>query len=730
MAYYDENSVKKNKKGWSLITESTTELETIDLTNFLPENMKGVNIVANSTYSADYNTITSSYFNDTITAKNGKYNITLKGYGTKKVTTGNFENKYTFENYGKSTINAGDKKDTYIIKYGNSTIVDKGGDNEYKIYDNTTNKITNKGGLNTYTIYGGKNTIVDYGTVNYYIEKGENNIKVKSGADKTNYFKLDTIWQSNFITSGASSDIYDLYVGGGAYANIKSGAGKDYINIYDTHYSDKPTLDIDTGAGDDEVVIDLKYADHASTNINNIKTSKGSDKVTIKAGALNTINTGSGKDTIIISGGLQNYINGGKDNDIITVGGGNSTIQGGNDTITVIAGNTTINANSDTIDLSGGNNTVNAKAGKNTINVLDCSGDTPHIINLLKGTNTVNVTGGIESDWVRSEINIIAGKNTINIGGYSTNGITSTTKSAKKITIKDNAYCSVQLGAGADTITNSSIVNETNSMYSGAGNDKFYISNGKTKRAYGEKGNDYFEIISGSLHYAYGEEGNDTFNVKAGSGHKLYGADGKDTFNINGGSVIWAYGDEGDDIYNINLTEYGQSAILSDSAGNNKINIGKNYKGIIAVNDFNGANDTLSFDKSYKLTTSNNINSDGTLNTSDSNVTIYSNYTKSTGAFNTVDIQFITNLKDELQNNKIDQRFVAADSTIEKYSFGGKNYTLNLDNLKQDLAAWFSADGHTGYTDSASVFTGGDANDIQSLMAVYTKDTANCFVKA
>ena len=25
---------------------------------------------------------------------------------------------------------------------------------------------------------------------------------------------------------------------------------------------------------------------------------------------------------------------------------------------------------------------------------------------------------------------------------------------------------------------------------------------------------------------------------------------------------------------------------------------------------------------------------------------------------------------------------------------------------------------------------GGDANDIQSLMAVYTKDTVNCFVKA
>ena len=311
MANYDESKVKKTKKGWSLITESTGEQETIDLQDFLPENMKGVNIVANSTYSADYNKITSSFFNDTITAKNGLYDITLQGYGTKKVTTGNFENKYTFENYGKSTINAGDKKDTYIIKYGNSTIVDKGGDNEYEILSGGTsiNKITNKGGNNSYKIYSGSNTIVDYGTVNFLIEKGENNIKVKSGADKTNYFKLDTVWQSNYITSGASSDTYDLYIGGGSYANIKSGAGKDYINIFDTHYADKPILDIDTGTGDDEVKIDLKYADRASTNINNIKTGNGSDTVEIKAGALNKIDTGNDGDTVKIDGGINNYIN-------------------------------------------------------------------------------------------------------------------------------------------------------------------------------------------------------------------------------------------------------------------------------------------------------------------------------------------------------------------------------------------------------------------------------------
>ena len=78
---------------------------------------------------------------------------------------------------------------------------------------------------------------------------------------------------------------------------------------------------------------------------------------------------------------------------------------------------------------------------------------------------------------------------------------------------------------------------------------------------------------------------------------------------------------------------------------------------------------------------------------------------------------------------ELNNHIVAFDSTIEKFSFGGKNYTLNLNELQGHLAAWFKAD-TKGYTDSQAVFTGGDANDIQSLMAVYTKDIAGCFVKA
>ena len=892
MANYDENNVKKNKKGWSLITESTGEQETINLQDFLPENQKGVNIVANSSYSSGYNTITSSFFNDTITAKNGKYDITLKGYGNKKVTTGNFENKFTLGNHGKSTINAGNEKDTYTISNGNNTIVDKGGLQ------------------NSYTISGGKNTITDYGTVDYKITNGENNIKVKSGSDKTNYFKLDTVWESNYITSGASSDTYDIYVGGGSYANIKSGGGVDKINIYDTHYEVKPILDIDTGAGDDEVKIDLKYSDRASTNINNIKTGNGSDTVEIKSGALNKIDTGNDGDTVKIDGGINNYINTGKgsdtvtisygfntistgnDKDIITVkaetvgsaistikagkgddeitvnggtntiygeagkdiikiNGGNNTVYGGGDEITATDGANTIYVNSDKkVNLSGGVNTVNTTNGKNTI---DVTGGTKNTINLSKGNNTVNVSGGTNEDYTRATVDITSGKNTVNIGGYSISSVNSTTKTTQTIIIKENAFCSTQLGVGNDIIKNSSTAEDPNTIYAGGGNDKIYISAGD-KNVEGEEGNDYFELSGGSGHYVkggdgndtfdiketlntekinsidggtgkdtfnieggksiieamegddiinlkkgsentiYGQQGVDTFNISGGSGNNIhgnvgndvlnitggennsisgdddednfivsggksnniyggeandiftinsgylnhyYGGNGSDTFNIKGGKFTYIDGDigteTGDDIYNLNIKSEDSFVLVNDSSGNNTVNVSKGYKGASSFSATGSAKYSLNFDKSYKLTNSSNVKDD-VVKTTDSNITIYGKfvYNNTTPDDSYFDegwgYQFIVNAQNEIKDNEINNRFINGTfNSLSSIKVGGADYTLNLDQLKSDLVAWFSMDAHSGYADSKAVFDGKNEADINSLMAVYTKDTAECF---
>ena len=117
------------------------------------------------------------------------------------------------------------------------------------------------------------------------------------------------------------------------------------------------------------------------------------------------------------------------------------------------------------------------------------------------------------------------------------------------------------------------------------------------------------------------------------------------------------------------------------------------------------------------------------LTTSDSNITLYLNFLKNEGFVSGTSCYFITNVKDEISDKSIDDRYVMVETdAFTSANVGGKNYTLNFDKLQQDLVAWFTD--HSTYADSNAVFTGGDANDIQSLMAVYTKDTAECFIKA
>lgn len=648
--------------------------------------------------------------------------------------------------------------------------------------------------------------------------RSTNTIKTGSGADiftlghdttnkvttsgNDNTFNLNDDSHSVIKTTGSGSNTFNITLNGCGYANIKSGSGIDKLNVINkgvVGYYDKVIAD--TGAGDDIVNISLDSS--VSTISTNIKTGKGEDDVTISAGLVNNIDTGADNDNIEIFGGFNNYISAGAGDDVITVdstatdnnttttikagkgndditinggtniiygeagvdtlsiSGGINTIYGGNDKIFVYGGGNIINANSDTIKLSAGNNTVNTKSGKSTI---DITGGVNNTINLLKGTNTVNVTGGTSEDYIRADVNISAGKNIINIGGYSIVEVNSTTKSAKSVNIKDNAFCGVKFGAGADTITNSATIDEVNSMYSGAGNDKFYISNGKTKRAYGEDGNVYFEIISGTSHYAYGEAGNDTFVVKAGNGHKLYGGEGNDTFNINGGSQHTAYGNEGNDTYNITegsqITIYGEHgndtynikggnnltigdtqgddtynlykgarANISDTAGKNKINIKKGYSGLAVIMNCSDDN-KYTFDKSYKLTNEKNINGD-VIVTDNNSLTLYCTYSdldKSISTFKTLTMNIKEEIKDTDRN--FDDSSIFINSNSGTYNVGGKNYTLDLTLLKQNLAGWFTD--HSAYAGKTTddVITNGSEADINSLMAVYTKDTASCFVKA
>ena len=231
---YKSGAVQKTKKGYCLTTENQgAEDININLVDFLNEKMKGVTIISNSTFTGGaWNWITSSLFNDIITAKNANHYITLRGWGTKTVTTGNYKDTIDITNSGnnkinlgngenqiyirpgaaKNVINTGVDKDSYSIQGGNNTIVDMGGDNVFNFTYSSKNKITIKGeGANTFTLSGGENNITSTKGANIFEYNGDANDKIKTGTFKDTF---------DVLLMGSSSTL-----------NIDSGAGDDELKI-------------------------------------------------------------------------------------------------------------------------------------------------------------------------------------------------------------------------------------------------------------------------------------------------------------------------------------------------------------------------------------------------------------------------------------------------------------------------------------------------------------------
>ena len=663
---YDSTDVKNNKKGWYLTTDVTTEQENINLLNFIPENLHGVTIVANSTNadatSENINKISSTAFNDTITAKNGAYEIYLNGHGNKKVTTGKYDDTLYITTTGKNTVNLGDGINTIkITENGSKNTITTGKYRDIYDIDSGINKITDKGGYNIFDLAESTNTINILGSGNDNFTLGHNstnNISATKGGDKNFVLQYNS---NSTIKTGAGSDTFNVNLYNGGYANIKSGGGIDYLNLITNGMPatfDKVVADL--GNGNDVVNITKEYVDSISRTLADIKTGNGEDTVNIFTGLSNKIDTGKDSDTVNIEGGVRNYIStgdgidhinvysdattndttstikagkgkdyisidGGKNYiygeagvDDITLKGGNNFVYGGNDIITISGGTNTINANSDTINISAGDNTLNLKKGKSTINIETSS---------------------------------------------------------------------------LETTINSSIKNQV------------------------------INLINGSSNTINGGDAAEIYNIKNGSGNKINGGAGNDTFNITGGSLLEINGGAGNDIYNLTSSE--QYSFIYDNEGVNTYNIKKDYSGRMQI--INGSNkDKLVFDKSYKLSNASNV-SDDVITTNGSTVTLYCNYTSSSDSFGG-DKSFIFDMENEISDKNLNNNIVKIYSDNYSYSIGGKNYTLNLDNLKQDLAAWFTD--HSTYADSSAVFSGGDTNDINSLMAVYVQDTKGCFVQA
>ena len=681
---YDSTDVKNNKKGWYLTTDVTTEQENINLLNFIPENLHGVTIVANSTNadatSENINKISSTAFNDTITAKNGAYEIYLNGHGNKKVTTGKYDDTLYITTTGKNTVNLGDGINTIkITENGSKNTITTGKYKDIYDIDSGINKITDKGGHNIFDIAESTNTINILGSGNDNFTLGHNstnNISATKGGDKNFVLQYNS---NSTIKTGAGSDTFNVNLYNGGYANIKSGGGIDYLNLITNGMPatfDKVVADL--GNGNDVVNITKEYVGSISRTLADIKTGNGEDTVNIFTGLSNKIDTGKDTDNIFIHGGTNNYISTGDAKDFVHIFA-EATTEGTTSTIKTGKGN-------DGIDIKGGINYIYAGAGKDEIIIQDGS----NTVNGEAGKDTVKISGGINTVYGGSDIiTISGGTNTINANSDTIN-----------ISAGDNTL-NLKKGKSTINIETSSLETTINSSIK----------------------NQVINLINGSSNTINGGDAAEIYNIKNGSGNKINGGAGNDTFNITGGSLLEINGGAGNDIYNLTSSE--QYSFIYDNEGVNTYNIKKDYSGRMQI--INGSNkDKLVFDKSYKLSNASNV-SDDVITTNGSTVTLYCNYTSSSDSFGG-DKSFIFDMGNEISDKNLNNNIVKIYSDNYSYSIGAKNYTLDLNSLKQDLAAWFTD--HSTYADSSAVFSGGDTNDINSLMAVYTKDTASCFVKA
>ena len=761
MADYNENDVKKNKKGYYLTINDDNDYQHIDLQNFKPWEGKGVKITASSSYDS-FNGISSTLFNDTINIKKGQYIVYLNGSGTKKVTTGDDKVEIVIQGSPKTNIKTGNAENYFQVDM-----------NSLAAHGSMSKNTIKAGNLkDEYLIWGGTNNITDKG--------GDNEFEIRFNSQNT-------------IKTGSGADTFNLFMGAGGKTNIKSGDGNDTLNVTPISYGSWTTdeLTADLGNGDDKVNI-IHVENGSDAQHTNIKTGKGKDIVDIRAGRVNKIDTGNDDDTVDIYNGKYNFIStgkgvdtinihsfynkgsgnaeddvynsaistirAGKGDDIITVAGGENIIYGeaGSDNITITGGTNTVWADKDIINVDGGENTIKTSNGGNTINITKGIYTGTY---LTKGANTVNISDTSTFIYVQN------GNNTINTNGSSHCYFNDTNKKGvTTININGASAISGQLGSGVDKIIVNSTEDSSGDIHLGEGADTVTINSGSGNEFYGEKGKDIFYSYDGNNNicfggvdidkfYCYGgtntfrgDEGNDIFYIEGGTAN-FQGGDGNDTFNINKGTQHNITGGSGNDIFNINIIDNGLSYIngqdgndiynlykvngsqITDNEGTNIFNVKKGYSGMTNVMATSSTSKIV-LDKSYKLTDSKNVQKDSSNNdivvTSDKSVTIFGIYMNGSFLDNSLGLMF--NTQNEIADKDYTDNIIFNDSA-EFYNIGGKNYKIDLTQLKSDLAAWFDA--HDSYNSTLDVFKGTTPiEDINSLMAVYTKDTAECFIKA
>ncbi|MFU2073428.1 hypothetical protein ACLQ93_07095, partial [Gallibacterium anatis] len=412
--------------------------------------------------------------------------------------------------------------DNGSLYYTNAKIDMGEGDNEVSIYHNIIAGAED--GSGNYIRFGSGN---DKLTVGGYIRSelsdtknrssniidlggGHDTVQVKGGLYKNNNLKFLMVSDdSSEVTFGNSIGGYSsMLMGNGADTVVVNGNaefGSD--SYYDNWLNDVFAKNVEEGK------TNAMYQGFYETEFK--------QKVSARWASANIgqrIDLGNGENTLSITGSVSklNY-RGGADSDTVTLGAtSESRFWMGDGTNTLSLGS------SSSVGYSGGTGTDTITINSNVNNST---------FNIGSGDNIITIRGNAEQTWIGVSNNeqgfAQSGNDTVTIGG---NFIGKGTKSEvinlgagqDSVTISGKLQDSlIQMGDGNDSVTIRGIIDGSNSIDAGKGDDVITVTNQITSRN--------TQLIGG--------EGNDTFTVqyfRGDNNNAVSGGTGKDTLNITG----------------------------------------------------------------------------------------------------------------------------------------------------------------------------------------------------
>lgn len=406
----------------------------------------------------------------------GNGDETIDGGTGNDTIAGSGSDDSIFGGDGDDSITGGDGQDTIDAGDGNDTIVGNGGDGD--------------------SIFGGTgDDSIEGGSGDEILDGGSGDDTISGGGD-------DSVF-------GGSGD--DSITGEGS-DTLVGGSGNDSI------FGGGDNESIDGGSGDD--LID------GSTGTNDSIFGGSGDDSIIGGGGNDTIDGGDGDDVIIGGAGSNDSVFGGDGDDSITGNGGEDTVNGGDGDDVIVGGGAGADSifggsGDDSIDGGGGTgqDTIDGGDGDDTLVGGTGEGDS-----IFGGDGDDSIVGGGGSDGVGGGDDIDGGDGNDTIVGGGEDSIFG--------------------GDGDDSIVGGG---DNDSIHGGDGDDSIFGGSGDDESINGGDGDDTIVSGGGTDDSIFGGDGDDSIIGGGEDSDTLSGGSGDDTIVSGDGGNDSVFGGDGDD---------------------------------------------------------------------------------------------------------------------------------------------------------------------------------------